>query len=185
MSVTMNPEQYEAHQTRLREIRRQLIELSPQRAEALYKLRCIEGQIEKLCEEKYRMEYVAIKVTKLPASATGRKQPTAKPLDMTKAVAGLDKSQAEEMLKTLLRMQRELRKEEDEEKANVAHLPIEEEFPLEGYDPEDEEDDLEDICECAATPPVGFVTEGNLTTLVYAEEEYDSIDEGESEYACV
>lgn len=183
MSVIMNPAQYEAHQTRLREIRRQLIELSPQRAEALYKLRCIEGRIEKLCEEKYRMEYVAIKVTKLPASATGRKQPTAKPLDMAKAVAGLDKSQAEEMLKTLLRMQRELRKEEEEEKADVAHLPVEETFPLEDYDPEDEEDE-DDVKEEPLTPPIGFITEGNVTTLVYAEEEYDSM-EVDDEYACV
>lgn len=182
MSIIMTPEQHEAHTARLREIRRQLLELSPQRNEALHKLRCIEGRIEQLCEEKYRMEYAVIKITKCASSATGRKQPVAKPLDMAKAVAGLDKSQAEEMLKTLLRMQRELRKEEEEEKANVAHLPVEEEFPLEGYDPEDEEDEEEN--EEGLTPPIGFITEGNITTLVYAEEEYDSLPEEEdSDYA--
>ena len=129
------PEEQDA---RLKEIVRQLIDLSPIRQELLAELRKTEGKIEKLCAEKAYIERTKIKVTVCRTGASGKTEPKAKPISTKQAMAQLDSAQTEELLKTLLRMQRELRRDEEE----TRQAEQEDEHPAyEPYDPNDEEDD--------------------------------------------
>lgn len=129
---------FEEQEARLKEICRELVSLSPIRQELLTELRATEGKIEKLCAEKNYIERTRIKVTVCRTGASGRTQHKEKPVSTKQAVGQLDKAQTEELLKTLLRMQREMRKDEEE----TRQAGLDDEHPA--YEPYDERDEEEE-----------------------------------------
>ena len=113
----------EAHEARLREIRRRLVELAPIRVEleAHYDNVCYE--IQQLCKEKDYIErtYIEVKVITRKHVAE-RSKAEQKPIDVKNLVNRLDPSQLEEMLKMLTRIQKEQAKEEESEDENESEV---------------------------------------------------------------
>ena len=141
------PQTQEEQEARLSVIRRQLIELQPIRQELLTELRACEGRIEALCNEKYAIERTKIKIKICRCGESGLKtRATDKPLDMAKAMTGLDAAQSAALLAQLLRMQKEMAKDEVEVEPPKTLDEDEESIPIEPYSEDDEEEeDEEDV----------------------------------------